>query len=134
MRRFLAGLMALLMLLALFRLLFPEAWAEEPEPGYTLIAMPEIAESEWPAELFCAHVMRVDIDRRAVAEDRFVRVYLLLPYSSDQVYDVLLTDGTVWAHAEMEQLKHTLLLTFDTETLRQMDPDAWTYLVVVAIA
>lgn len=112
-----------------------EEWPDEGQPErYTLITLPEIEESEWPAELFVAHIMRVELDWEAVTEDNYLRVYLNLPYSGSQVFDVLLTDGNVWAHAIIEQLGYaTLRLTFDAETLRQMEENTWKYLAVVAI-
>lgn len=122
----------LLALLMIFLLMIPPliGWADG---GYTLITLPEIEESEWPAEIFCAHVMRVELDSQAIHEDNFLRVYLNLPYSASQVFDVLLTDGYTWVHAEMVQFSHSLRLTFDTGQVRKFEDGAWTYLVVIAI-
>lgn len=134
-----ALLAALLLLIYIVTLPVPadaEDYQEDdwPEMRYTLITLPEIEESEWPAELFVAHIMRVELDWEAVTEDNFLRVFLDLPYCGNQVYDVLLTDGQVWAHADIVQLGYcTLRLTFDAEKLRQMDKDTWKYLAVVAI-
>lgn len=121
----------LAVLLALLFLLLP--LTVQADGGYTLIALPEIEESEWPAEIFCAHVMRVEVDRQVVENDNFLRVYLNLPYSASQVYDILLTDGYTWVHADMEQFSHSLRLVFDASLLRDFRDGAWTYLVVVAI-
>ena len=134
-----ALLAALLLLIFIVTLPVPadtEDWTEDewPEGRYTLITLPEIEESEWPAELFVAHIMRVELDWEAVTEDNFLRVYLNLPYSGNQVYDVLLTDGQIWVHANIVQLGYcTLRLTFDAELLRQMEEGTWKYLAVVAI-
>ncbi|MBR3742282.1 MAG: hypothetical protein IKN04_17810 [Clostridia bacterium] len=133
-------LIAVLLLLIYVITLPAVAGAEEcpeeewPQGRYTLITLPEIEESEWPAELFVAHIIRVELDWEAVTADHYLRVYLNLPCSGNQVYDVLLTDGQVWVHADIVQLGYsTLRLTFDAEMLRQMREETWKYLAVVAI-
>ena len=126
-------MLAALLILTVFILTMPLLSAQA-DGGYTLITLPEIEESEWPAEIFCAHVMRVELDEEAVQDDNYLRVYLNLPYSASQVYDVLLTDGYTWVHADITQFSHSMRLVFDAAQLRDFRDGAWTYLVVVAIA
>lgn len=112
-----------------------EAEPEEESPWrYELYDTPQIAESEWPAELFCAHIMRVEIDWQAVKEENYLRAILALPYHASQVYDVVLTDGQHWTHADLEQLgESSLRLKFASTALYEYSEGSWVYLVVIAI-
>ena len=122
----LAALFTVLLLLATIAAL--PAYAEET---LRLEYYPDMEATTDPAPIRVAYILPVKLNWETVYRDETIHTYAFLPNSAENIVAVLLTDGTHFVHADLEQRGYaTLCLTFPAGPVRLFLIRA-TYLVFV---
>lgn len=120
-------------LVALVLLLFTAVFAQAEElPDYTIMDIPEIAESVYPCDFYVAAVLKVDLSWESVYNDVAISTYITMPILNEKVYAVWLTDGFTIVHAYVERRGETVVYAqFETEPIRRFFT-SHPYLVIIA--
>lgn len=104
------------------------AYAEE---SLRLEYYPDMEATTDPAPIRVAYILPVKLNWETVYRDETLHTYAFLPNSAESIVAVLLTDGTHFVHANLEQRGYaTLHLTFPAGPVRLFLSPA-TYLVFV---
>ena len=119
-------LLAVLLILATIAAL--PAYAEET---LRLECYPDMEADPDPAPFRVAYILPVKLNWETVYRDETLHTYVFLPHSAESIVAVLLTDGTHFVHADLEQRGYaTLCLTFPAGPVRLFLSRA-TYLVFI---
>lgn len=122
----LVALFTVLLLLATIAAM--PAYAEET---LRLENYPDMEAAPDPAPIRVAHILPVKLNWETVYRDETLHTYAFLPNSAENIVAVMLTDGTHFVHADMEQRGYaTLCLTFPAGPVRLFLSRA-TYLVFI---
>lgn len=107
------------------------AYAEE---SLRLEYYPDMEATTDPAPIRVAYILPVKLNWETVYRDETLHTYAFLPNSAESIVAVLLTDGTHFVHADLEQRGYsTLCLTFPAGPVRLFLSRA-TYLVFIEAA
>lgn len=122
----LVALFTVLMILATIAAM--PAYAEET---LRLEYYPDMEATTDPAPFRVAYLLPVKLNWETVYRDETLHTYAFLPNSAESIVAVLLTDGTHFVHADLEQRGYaTLCLTFPAGPVRLFLSRA-TYLVFI---
>lgn len=90
------------------------------EASYSIQALPELYESDEPAEYFIDHIMPVKLGWETVFHEDKIHAYICLPYRAEQLVDVILTDCFTVVHGEITNISHGLVyVEFQTEKIQR---------------
>ena len=122
----LVALFTVLLLLATIAAM--PAYAEET---LRLENYPDMEAAPDPAPIRVAYILPVKLNWETVYRDETLHTYAFLPNSAENIVAVMLTDGTHFVHADLEQRGYaTLYLTFPAGPVRLFLSRA-TYLVFI---
>ena len=120
------AVLAVMMLVAALSML-----AGHAEESLRLEYYPDMETTTDPAPIRVAYILPVKLNWETVYRDETLHTYAFLPNSAESIVAVLLTDGTHFVHANLEQRGYaTLHLTFPAGPVRLFLSRA-TYLVFV---
>ncbi len=112
MKKYLALLAAIILLVTVAGAAKAEAWA--------LGSKPEIIESDEPVSFKIDKIIKVDLDWEKVYNNDTIGVYAFMPYSAENIVAVILTDGFQFVHGIIDTAGYgALAVTFKTEHIRK---------------
>jgi hypothetical protein len=92
------------------------AFADAP---YTINFLPELYEAEESPEWFIDFCMPVSLGWETVFKDETIHAYIFLPYNTEQLISIVLSDGFHLVHGKIENIADDFVyVEFPTVTIR----------------